>query len=99
MPRKLSRGIEEYLLQVLGPVRDAIVIGPEAAQCIRDHVAAWRSNTGGNERPQTVDELAEVMGECLCPPFSVTQAVMAYMQAVEGYIWVPPMMRHQERSS
>jgi len=43
--------------------------------------------------------LAEVMGECLCPPFSVTQAVMAYMQAVEGYIWVPPMMRHQERSS
>lgn len=96
--RRLPSDTEKRLVELLGSVTDAIVIGPVAAECIRERVAVWRYNRGG-ERPQTVDELAEIMGECLCPPFSVTQAVMAYMEAVEGFRWLPPTMRRRERSS
>jgi hypothetical protein len=94
MPRHLPADVERRLILLLGPVSDEIIIGPEAAQCIRDRAAAW-----GQGRPQTVDELADVVGECLCPPFSVTQAILAYIEAVEGYKWVPPALRQRERNS
>jgi len=99
MPRHLPADVEQRLISLLGPVCDEIIIGPQAAQCIRDRVAAWRSNLGSGGRPHTVDELATIMGECLCPPFSITQAIMAYMESVEGYKWVPSALRRRERNS
>lgn len=99
MPRSLPADVEHQLIRLLGAHSGEIIIGAEAAQCIRDRVAVWRSNLGGSGRPHTVDELATIIGECLCPPFSITQAIMAYMESVEGYKWLPPSLRRRERNS